>query len=383
MASKPVNSPAPAPSDSSRMIYQIHGADPVAMAKALCSAAGLRRHIPAGGTVSLKPNLVVARPAADGATTHTEILAGVIEYLRDAGVKNIEIIEGSWLGDDTDRAFQRCGFLELGKRYGVACHNLKKDQTVAKETPIGKVMVCRKALETDFLINLPVMKGHCQTRMTCALKNMKGCISDAEKRRFHSAGLDAWIAALATVLRPGVTLVDGLCGDLDFEEGGNPVEAKRMLLGFDPVKLDAYVCRLMGMSLGEVEYIGLAEKYGVGTTALGEGDLVLLNRPEEAGALGRPSGKARQLAGKLEEKQACSSCFANAVHALKRWEERRGSGKLPKLSIGQGWRGEEMDGLGIGECCKGARGGFAPGCPPTAEAVLKTLGKYTDHETKL
>ena len=32
----------------------------------------------------------------------------------------------------------------------------------------------------DFLINVPVMKGHCQTKITCALKNMKGLIPNSE-----------------------------------------------------------------------------------------------------------------------------------------------------------------------------------------------------------
>ena len=27
--------------------------------------------------------------------------------------------------------------------------------------------------DLDFMINVPVMKGHCQTKITCALKNMK------------------------------------------------------------------------------------------------------------------------------------------------------------------------------------------------------------------
>ena len=58
--------------------------------------------------------------------------------------------------------------------------------------------------------------------MTCALKNCKGCLPDREKRRFHAEGLMRPIAALATALRPELTIVDSLCGDLDFEEGGNP-----------------------------------------------------------------------------------------------------------------------------------------------------------------
>ncbi len=352
-------------------IYAVHGDDPALMAKQLMAAAGLDRAIPAGSRISLKPNLVVARPAEGGATTHPEILAGIIEFLQDLGHRDIEIIEGSWLGDDTGRAFAVCGMNDVGKKYGVKLHDLKKDATVAKDTPAGRVHVCKRALESDFLISLPVLKGHCQTRMTCALKNMKGCISDSEKRRFHRDGLDECIAALATAIIPHVSIVDGICGDLDFEEGGNPVRANRMLLGADPVKLDAYVCSLMGMSPTEVGYIPLAEEYGVGEMGVEERDIVHVNEPVVAD-MGKATGKVRSLAKYLHADQACSACYANAIHAMKRLEERGAARGLPPLFIGQGWRGKSCDGVGIGRCAQGTRGSV-PGCPPAALDIVEAL----------
>ncbi len=352
-------------------IHAVYGDNPAAMAKQLMAAAGLDRAIPAGSRISLKPNLVVARPAEGGATTHPEILAGIIEFLQDLGHGDIEIIEGSWLGDDTDRAFAVCGMNDLGKKYGVKLHNLKKDATVAKDTPAGRVNVCRRALDSDFLISLPVLKGHCQTRMTCALKNMKGCISDAEKRRFHRDGLDECIAALATAIIPHVSIVDGICGDLDFEEGGNPVRANRMLLGADPVKLDAYVCSLMGMSPLEVGYIPLAEEYGVGEMGIEERDIVHVNRPVITEG-GRATGKVQKLARYLKADQACSACYANAIHAMKRLEEKGAARNLPPVYIGQGWQGKEVEGFGIGRCARGKQGNV-PGCPPAALDIVEAL----------
>jgi uncharacterized protein (DUF362 family) len=100
----------------------------------------------------------------------------------------------------------------------------------------------------DYLINVPVLKGHCQTGMTCCIKNLKGCISDSEKRRFHTMGLMKPIAALGTVLKPALQVVDSVCGDLSFEEGGNPVVANRVMLGFDPVLVDSYGAKLLGFA---------------------------------------------------------------------------------------------------------------------------------------
>ncbi|MCC8167461.1 MAG: DUF362 domain-containing protein, partial [Planctomycetes bacterium] len=168
-------------------VFFIHGTDPMAMAKRLMAEADIAGLIPPGADIILKPNLVVAKPAAGGATTHTEVVAGVIEFLLDAGISatNITVAEGSWVGDDTGRAFAVTGMDAFPGRYGVALFDLKKDKSVPVDTPVGMIKVCRKVAEAGYIINLPVMKGHCQTRMTCAIKNMKGCIPDAEKRRFH------------------------------------------------------------------------------------------------------------------------------------------------------------------------------------------------------
>lgn len=352
-------------------IYAVYGDDPAAMVRQLMEKAGVAQAIPSGALISLKPNLVVGRPACDGATTHPEILAGIIEHLFEHGHKNVEIIEGSWVGDDTGRAFASCGMNEVGRRYGVKLYDLKHDSATAIDTPMGKIKVCNRALNSDFLINLPVLKGHCQTRMTCALKNMKGCITDAEKRRFHREGLDECIAALATAIVPAVSIVDGICGDLDFEEGGNPVTANRMLLGADPVKLDSYVCALMGIPPQEIGYVRLAAQYNVGEMEIEERDIVELNRPV-LGNSARASGQVQRLEKYVKADQACSACYANLIHALKRLEGRGGLRNLSPVYLGQGWKGQKLDGIGIGLCCQNATKAI-PGCPPSALEIVETI----------
>jgi uncharacterized protein (DUF362 family) len=353
-------------------IFVTYGDDPKAMARRLLDAAGAAALVPPGATVALKPNLVVARPADGGATTHPEAAAGAIEYFRDHGVRDIEILEGSWVGDDTGRAFAKCGYAALAKRYGVRLHDLKNDAAAAVDTPAGKILVCDRARNAGFLVNMPVLKGHCQTRMTCALKNLKGCIPDSEKRRFHREGLDALIAGLACALRPGLTLVDGICGDLDFEEGGNPVFAGRMALGTDMVRVDALGCRWTGVDPTEVRHLALAAKHGAGGLDLDGADIVELGEPRRCAAP-RPVGKAARLARHIAEREACSSCYAALIHAL----HRMGGTGIPapeRIHVGQGYRGRHFAGIGVGACCAGAAR-FVPGCPPSAAAIMKTLAE--------
>jgi len=355
-----------------RHIHVIYGEDIRTMTRSLLESADASADIPKNGHVVLKPNLVVARPAHEGATTHTEIVEGLLLYLKDLGVSRITIAEGSWVGDSTERAFRVTGLDRLAKRYGADLLDLKRDSTVSKDTPIGPISLCRTPLEADCLINLPVLKGHCQTVMTCSLKNLKGCIPDSEKRRFHSLGLTKPIAALAGALHPHLTLVDNICGDLNFEEGGNPVKTDRLLLGRDPVQLDAYCCNLMGLDISEVPYLPLAERYGAGRMARSEKDMVYLNAPTVSASVGTDSRLVRSLTKSVDQRSACSACFANLTRALYQYRERTGRNYSGKICIGQDFQGKVPEGLGIGRCCRCAEE-CVPGCPPTSAEILQKL----------
>ena len=102
------------------------------------------------------------------------------------------------------------------------------------------------SVRIDVIINIPLLKVHSCCLATLALKNLKGLIPRAEKQRFHAMGLSRPIAALAKTVRSDFVIVDGIVGDLTFEEGGMPVQMNRLIAGRDPVAIDAYVATLMG-----------------------------------------------------------------------------------------------------------------------------------------
>ncbi len=349
-------------------IYQIYGQDAHEMTFKLLEASDAIRLVPSGDSVALKPNLVIAGSPDDGATTHAGVLSGCIAYFQDHGVKDISVIEGSWVGDETMRAVRRAGYDKVCEKYGVPFFDLKKDKTRPIKTAIGNIDICCRALDAGLLVDLPVLKGHGQTLMTCALKNLKGCLPDHEKRRFHALGLQKPIAALGAVLKPGLIIVDSICGDLDFEEGGNPVQTNRMYLGTDAVQLDAYGRALMGLNPDEVPYIEMAARWGGGSTAWSAEDIVELNQPHDAAAYPKPRGIVASLTKNVHQNQACSACFAALARAM--YTSR--CGEKQTIYIGQGWQGKHLDGLGIGKCCRGAEQ-CVMGCPPTADAIARKL----------
>lgn len=349
-------------------IWQVFGTDAHSMTMRLLQACDAIALVPRSGSVAFKPNLVLASSPEAGAVTHPGVLSGCIEYFRRCGVQDICVIESSWVGDKTLRAMHAAGYDEVCRRYDVPFFDLKTDEVRKVQTAVGPMALCAKALDAGLLVDLPVLKGHCQTRMTCALKNLKGCIPDQEKRRFHAMGLTEPIAALGAALRPGLVVVDSICGDLCYEEGGTPMQTNRMFAGTDAVQIDAYGCALMGLDLDEVPYVRLAQEYGAGTAHWSEADLVLLNKPTEAEPYSPPTGTVAHLTRNVHERQACSACFASLVRAL----YASGGSSGEDIYIGQGWQGRELDGLGVGRCCAGVST-CVMGCPPTAEAIAQTL----------
>ncbi|MCL1991943.1 MAG: DUF362 domain-containing protein [Spirochaetes bacterium] len=356
-------------------ILVVYGKDPFVMAVNLANEANLAALIgDRGKKIGLKPNLVVPRKAADGATTHVEVAAGLIDYLKGNGFNDISIIEGSWLGASTADAFNACGYAKLARETGVKLIDTKLDKGVETDCKGFSIKICESALAIDFMINLPVMKGHCQTILTCALKNNKGLIPDEEKRRFHAIGLSKPIAHLNTAMRNDFILVDGICGDLDFEEGGNPLYSGRMFAARDPVLVDAWAASLMGISVSDIAYIGIAEKLGVGVADISLAKVRQLNHG--AAALNNsvlPTGKAKQFVPYINEDDACSACYASLIFACCRLPKKKLELLPEKICLGQGFIGKKGK-IGIGDCASSFEK-FCPGCPPSGSDMLSFLRK--------
>ncbi len=322
--------------------------------------------------IGLKPNLAVAKEASSGATTHPEILSATIKYLNGHGFFNISIIEGSWVGDKTTRAFHRCGYEEISKEFHVELIDTQTDSYTEYDCKGLNINICDSAMEVDFMINIPVLKGHCQTLITCALKNNKGIIPDFEKRRFHTLGLDKPIAHLNSVCKNDFIIVDGICGDLDFEEGGNPVPMNRIFAAFDPVLCDSYVCELLGYSAEDVPYITMASKLGIGDCDLDGAQIIELNRPQLTTANFKSGRRVIQLSKNIEQKDACSACYASLLHALKHLSDDGSLRRLKeKICIGQGFK-HQSGNIGVGDCtCNFSK--TLSGCPPTANRIYNFL----------
>lgn len=347
-------------------LYVVYGDDARGMAARLIEAIDPARGLKKDAAIALKPNLVVAKNWRSGATTNPAVCEAVIEYFQARGFSRIRIIEGSWVGEDTRRAFSVCGYEALAGKYGVELIDSKKDRYETREFDGFKAEISQAALEADIIVNLPLIKGHCQTRLTCALKNMKGLISDREKRRFHTAGLHGPIAYLNAMIRPALTIADGIWTDPGFEEGGNPVRGNVMAAGVDSVLVDAYAAMRLGLSVRDIGYIRIAEQLGLGSAELSAAQIVELGGAHmEAAAAAGVSEAVRR---RIDERGACSACYASLAAALTQLGETADG---ITVCVGQGFRGQRGK-FGCGSCTSGFEHSIK-GCPPKTKDIIQYL----------
>lgn len=368
----------------------IYGKDYGRMTNVLLEKADLAGRIQGKDTlIGIKPNLVSQSLAKEGATTHPQVIAALIEYLQGHGFHNLVMLEGSWVGSRTREVAAYCGYDDISRKYGVPFWDMQQDGAREVDCAGMKLSICKKALEIPFLINVPVLKGHCQTKITCALKNMKGLIPNSEKRRFHRMGLHDPIARLGLGIHQDFILVDSICGDLTFEDGGNPVEQNRLIAALDPVLCDAYGCALLGIPVHAVPYIEKAADLGVGSCSVDAAKVTTYwEKDSEDGVIYLAEDRSlppaeggyrhvMRLAEKAEEVDSCSACYGYLIPALQMLENDGLLGKLrEKVCIGQGHRGKCGE-LGVGNCTRKFRHTVG-GCPPTERQMYEFLKSYIE-----
>ncbi len=321
------------------------GADPL---------AGLGRQ----SRVVIKPNLVVAKRQWIGADTRPEVVEAIVRRLQARGVTDITVADGSGVGHSASRAFDMLGYDELARRYGIRLLDIEKDSFVSRSTAVGgpfrKLQISRTAAECDFLINVPVLKAHGETKLTCSLKNLKGLMPKEMKPRFHSVDLHKAIAQLNSIVAADLIIVDGAYGDLNSEMGGSPVEMGIMTAGTDPLEIDTFAAKTLGFAAKQITHLRHYAGYrGVDLDSF-RPRVVELNSPTQQTQFNADTDPLSRYPCTVSAEGSCCTCRANLVFALKRLNER---GELSRDQyIINGKRGELPGELSSGAGAGGKRG---------------------------
>lgn len=201
-------------------LYEAPGVSVRRLVESIDGLAGL----PGSARVFIKPNIVFWTKAVDfpkwGVITTSRVMQDMVELLVAHGISDITIGEGTVLMDPRDtetprHAFASLGYDVLAQRYGVKVINVMA-RPFQKIELAANIMLRfnQDCLESDFVVNLPVMKTHNQTRVSLGIKNLKGLIDLDSRKRCHSmtpgCDLNVMVSHLADPLPPILTLIDGI-----------------------------------------------------------------------------------------------------------------------------------------------------------------------------
>jgi len=237
----------------------------------LCN--GLENASDAGTKVFIKPNIVfwttkVAFPKW-GVITTSRVVHDMVILLKERGIDDITIGEGTVVYDPKDRettshAFEMLGYNTLKKRYGVKVINVLERPFEKVDLGDGvQLNFNTDILHSDFVVNLPVLKTHAQAVVSLGIKNIKGTIDVNSRKKCHSADpekdLHFMVSRLSDKVPPGLTLLDGIYTN---ERGpafdGKIRRSNLLVASTDTLSADKVGAKILGYETSQVPHLAHA-----------------------------------------------------------------------------------------------------------------------------
>jgi uncharacterized protein (DUF362 family) len=202
-----------------------------------------------------------------GAHVHPDMTLAIAKMCLDAGAKDVTLIKSPPWGYYRRARSDREARDVIGQ--------LKPPSGDYRTVPIKGARALTNAdimkdlLESDVFINTAIVKSHSATYITAALKNMMGSAPFSTCRKFHRndpAHLAQCIADINLVRRPDLCVMDAT----EVLATGGPrgpglvKRPRKVFAGCDPVAVDTYATRLLGLDPKNILMLDYAARHGLG-----------------------------------------------------------------------------------------------------------------------
>jgi len=223
-----------------------------------------------GRRVLLKPNMVEYRPG-EAVNTDPRVVAGAAQALLRAGARRVVVGEGPGHRRDTEFLLASTGLLDVLRDERLEYVDLNQDDVRivtlrSRFTGASSLALPVSVLDADLVVSMPKLKTHHWAGMTASLKNLFGVVPGAvygwPKNPLHILGIEPSIVDLAATVRPGLAIVDAVVGmEGDGPIMGTPRRLGCVVMGTDPVAVDATCARLIGIEPARLGYLRTAARF--------------------------------------------------------------------------------------------------------------------------
>jgi uncharacterized protein (DUF362 family) len=222
-----------------------------------------------GKRVLLKPNMVEYSAQA---------------MLR-AGAASVVVAEGPGHRRDVEYLLAATGLYDYLRDLRVRFVDLNHDDVRSvtlgsRFTELTELQLPVELLAADVVVSMPKLKTHHWAGMTGSMKNFFGVVPGAvygwPKNLLHWRGIDNAIVDLVATVRPALAIVDGIVGmEGDGPIMGSPRPVGCVVMGQDPVAVDATCARVMGLRPERMNFLRMAGEF------LGNGDASVIEQRGE------------------------------------------------------------------------------------------------------
>ncbi|MEE8374175.1 MAG: DUF362 domain-containing protein [Dehalococcoidia bacterium] len=187
--------------------------------------AGGLGDVSGGSKVFIKPNFCIWHEGVAfpkyGVLTTARLIEDMVILLKERGASDITIGEGVAeyvTKSDSESTFhliaKGMGLDILRDRYGVALIDVHRSPFSKVSADGVTLSVNKDFLDADYTVNMPVLKTHAYTMVSLGIKNLKGLLNTASRKKCHDAdeskGLDYHLSRMPALLTPSLNIIDGV-----------------------------------------------------------------------------------------------------------------------------------------------------------------------------
>lgn len=228
----------------------------------------------------IKPNLVGVynklgfKPDISPQATDPRVIDSVVEYFKQF-TNDIIIAEASGSGFPTRTSYKIAGINKIARHHKIKLVNIEEQPVDRYYLPKAKVMkecllpkIFSEVVEDKaFYVSLPKLKTNLYTEVTLGFKNGMGIIPLNLRQRHHNYNLENKLVDLLYVLKPNLTIIDGIVGAQGQAPAiVEPVKSHLIVSGTNAVETDRIATELMGINPENVKLIRIAKELGFGNT---------------------------------------------------------------------------------------------------------------------
>jgi uncharacterized protein (DUF362 family) len=235
-------------------------------AEAFNALGGVGSFIRSGMNVVIKPNIGWNAPPSRAHNTNPDLVEAVTRLCVQRGAR-VKVFDRPCAPERM--AYRNSGIQAAARNAGATVEFMgERYRTVRVPNGLNlqTLPVYEDILDADFVINMPIAKHHSLARLTMAMKNLMGVIGG--DRGIYHGQMDKNCVDFVKAIPTHLTILDATRILTDHGPASGTAADVRMpktiVMGTNPVTVDAYGATLFGLNPGQLRYLALASQAGMG-----------------------------------------------------------------------------------------------------------------------